>query len=246
MKDGKIIYLDGKVLVNDYSKNVENFVELKEYDYQDNLIEILGQENIVEKLENEKKELNNEINNNYKGIKANKSSQKSLIPMSIAMIMFCSLLGFISPSISLFGIKQAWLSMGIVGFISSAVINGLTFISLKQSLKFLKRWKNGYELQLAELEKELEKNKEVLNQLRNNKTKENEKEAMAKKTDDIHNIHLEKYRKIRRSLMVYREIGENENQLLEYYNKDILNEKLNACYEPDEIEKIKTYFKNKK
>lgn len=246
MKDGKIIYLDGKVLVNDYSKNVENFVELKEYDYQDNLIEILGQENIVEKLENEKKELNNEINNNYKGIKANKSSQKSLIPMSIAMIMFCSLLGFISPSISLFGIKQAWLSMGIVGFISSAVINGLTFISLKQSLKFLKRWKNGYELQLAELEKELEKNKDKLNKLKNNKSKKNEQQAMSKKTDDIHNIHLEKYKKIRRNLLIYRKIGENEKKFFEYYNNNILEEKLNDEYDHEEIEKIKTYFKNKK
>jgi len=69
---------------------------------------------------------------------------------------------------------------------------------------------------------------------------------MSKKTDDIHNIHLEKYKKIRRNLLIYRKIGENEKKFFEYYNNNILEEKLNDEYDHEEIEKIKTYFKNKK
>lgn len=250
MKDGKIIYLGGKVLVNDYTKDVKNFVELKEYDYQDNIIEVLEQENIVEELENKINELYDGICKNEEAIKDNKNAQKTSIGLWIGLPLFTALLGFIiSPNVtnvSLFGIKQLWLSMGVVGAFSATVINSFTFLGLKQSLKHLMRCKKGYELQLKETKKELEKNKEILNQLRNDKSKENEEQAMAKKTDDIHNIHLEKYRKIRRSLMVCREIGENENQFLEYYNNNILDEKLNDSYEPEEIEKMKTYFKSKK
>lgn len=250
MKDGKIIYLGGKVLVNDYSKDNKTPAELKEYEYQDNIIEVLEQENIVEELENKKNELYNSIIENANSIKANKSSQKSLIALWIGFPLFTALLGLIiSPNVTtatLFDIKQLWLSMGIVGAFSATFINSFAFLGLKQSLKHLMRCKKGYELQLKETKKELEKNKEILNQLRNNKSKENEKEAMSKKTDNIHNIHLEKYRKIRRLLMVCREIGENESQLLEHYNNNTLDEKLNDSYEKEEIEKIKTYFKSKK
>ena len=250
MKDGKIIYLGGKVLVNDYTKDVKNFVELKEYEYQDNIIEILSQENIVEELENKKIELDDNIIKNANSIKANKSSQKSLIALWICFPLFTSLLGLIiSPNVTastLFGIKQLWLSMGIVGVFSATFINSFAFLGLKQSLKSLIRWKKGYKLQLLEVEKELEKNKEILNQLRNDKSKENEEQAMSKKTDNIHNIHLEKYRKIRRSLLVCREIGENESKLLEYYNNNTIDEQLANSYDPEEIEKIKTYFRSKK
>lgn len=247
MKDGKIIYIGDKVLVNDYRQDSDNNIVLKEYDYQDNIIEILTQENIVEELENRKIELNNNIIKNAKSIKSNKSTQKTLIYLLFAMTIFTALLGAVtSPDISFFGIKQAWLSMGIFGFISAFVINGFAFLGLNQNLKFIKRWKKGYELELEELEKQLEKNIEKLNQLRNNKSKANEKAAMSRKTDDIHNIHLEKYRKIRRLLMVCREIGEKEKEFFEYYNNNTLDEKLANGYETDEIEKIKTYFKSKK
>ena len=37
--------------VNDFTKDSKNPVELKEYEYQDNIIEIIEQENIVEELE---------------------------------------------------------------------------------------------------------------------------------------------------------------------------------------------------
>lgn len=250
MKDGKIIYLSGKVLVNDYSKDNKTPAELKEYDYQDNIIEILEQENIVEELENRKKELNNNIYDNEESIKENISSQKTLFGLWIGLPLFMALLGFvISPNVSagtLFGIKQLWLSMGIVGGLAATFVNGFAFLALKQSLKLIKSWKKGSELELEELEKQLEKNNEILNQLRNDKTKENEEQAMAKKTDNINNIHLEKYRKIRRLLMAYREIGENEKELLEYYNNNVLDEKLQNSYDPEEIEEIKTYFKTKK
>lgn len=250
MKDGKIIYLSGKVLVNDYSKDTENFVELKEYEYQDNIIEILAQENIIEELENRKKELNNRINKNYEAIKDNKNAQKTAIALWIGVPIFCAILGTVlSPgltSVSLFGIKQAWLSMATFGFMVTTFVNGFSFIALKQNLKILKSWKKGYEFESMQLEKELENSKEILKQLRNNKSRENEQQAMTKKTDDIHNIHLDKYRKIRRNLLVWREIGENEKELIQYYNNNMLDEKLADSYEKEEIEAVKTYFKNKK
>jgi len=250
MKDGKIIYIDGKVLVNDYTKNSKNPIELKEYEYQDNIIELMEQENIVEELENEKIKLNDRIQSNHVAIKSYERAKKILTAIWIGMPLFAAFLGFLmsfnSSATPLFGIKQHWLSMGITGTIITSLVVSFPFSLFKSFFNDAKKYNNGYKLQLEELEKELEKNKDKLNKLKNNKSKKNEQQAMSKKTDDIHNIHLEKYKKIRRNLLIYRKIGENEKKFFEYYNNNILEEKLNDEYDHEEIEKIKTYFKNKK
>lgn len=251
MKDGKIIYIDGKVLVNDFTKDSKNPVELKEYEYQDNIIEIIEQENIVEELENEKNKLNNIILNNFTTINNHEYLKKFLTVIWIGMPLLSTFLGFIlsfNPSVikPMFEIKQPWLFMGIVGTLITSIVVSLPFFTSKKYLKEAKNENKGFKLQLEELEKELEKNKEILNQLRNNKSKENQQQAIERKKDNIHNIHLEKYRKIRRNLLLYREIGENENEFSQYYNNNILDEKLDDRYDAEEIEKIKTYFKSKK
>lgn len=252
MKEGKIFYMDdGKVIVGDYAKDSKNFAELKEYEYQDNIIELFEQENIVEELENEKKKLKKRILNNYATINIHEHLKKILTAIWIGMPLLSIFLGFLlsfNPSVMrpMFGIKQHWLSMGVVGTLITSIVVSLPFLASKNTLKLVVKENKGFELQLEELEKELEKNKEILNQLRNNKSKENQQQAIERKKENIHNIHLEKYRKIRSNLLLYREIGENENEFSEYYDKNILDEKLNDSYDPEEIEKIKTYFKSKK
>ena len=250
MKDGKIIYLDGKVLVNDFKKDSKNTVELKEYEYQDNIKEIIKQENIIEELENEKNKTNNKILNNYTTINTHEHAISWLKIMWVTIPLFAAFMGFLlsfGNSIQpLFGIKQHWLSLGILGtVITSAGLSG-PFALFKYILKTAYKDNNGNKLQLKELEKELVKNKKILNQLQNNKLKENEQEAMIKKTDDIHNIHLDEYRKIRNELLLYREIGENMDKFSKYYTEDTLEENLNEFYNSEEIEKIKTYFKSQK
>ena len=250
MKDGKIIYLGGKVLVNDYTKDAKNPTELKEYEYQDNIKELLKQENIVEELENEKDKINNKILKNYTAINIHEHAKNWLKIMWVTIPLFAAFMGFLlsfDSSIKLlFGIKQHWLSLGILGtVITSGVFSG-PLILFKSIIKNAHKENNGYQLELEELEKELIKNKEILNQLQNNKSRKNEQEAMSKRTDSIHHIHLDEYNKIKNELLFYREIGENKDKLLKYYSDGTLEQNLDEIYDPREIEKIKTYFKNKK
>jgi len=250
MKDGKIIYLDGKVLVNDFRKDSKNPVELKEYEYQDNIKEILKQENIIELLETEKNNINNKILNNYTTINTHEHAISLLKIMWVTIPLFAAFLGFLlsfgNTIQPIFGITQHWLSLGIVGtVITSAVLSG-PFVLLKSILKTAIKDNSGYKLELKELEKELVKNKETLKQLQNNKSKENEQQSMNKKTEDIHNIHLDEYRKIRNDLLIYRQIGENMDKFSKYYIEDTLDKNLNEFYDSEEIEKIKTYFKSQK
>ena len=117
---------------------------------------------------------------------------------------------------------------------------------IKHSINSMVKANNGYKLELNELNKELEKNNIYLKELKNNKTKKNLEASQERSKDDIHNIHLEEYRKIKEQLMLYYEIGENEHKFNHFYNKGILDEKLSEFYEPQELETIKTYFKKKK
>lgn len=241
MKDGKLIYIDGKVLVNDFKKDSKNPVELKEYEYQDNIKELLKQENIIEKLENEKTYINNRILNNYTTINKFTYANRILTVMWIFLPLFFSFLGCLMS----FDIQQL-LSLSIFSTIITTIGIIGPFNIFKNILKAATKSNNGYKLELEELEKELVKNKEILNKLQNNNSKENEQEAMNKKTEDIHNIHLEEYNKIRNELLFYREIGENNNKLLKFFNNGTLEENLNQIYDLNEIEKIKIYFKSKK
>lgn len=247
MKDGKIIYLDGKVLVNDFKKDSKNPVELKEYEYQDNIKELIKEENIVEELENLKNELSNKIIKRNNTINHYSSMKKMLLRIFVITAIIGSILlsGFAFANDS-FNLISSILRGSVAGTSIPLFVCGFLILSSYNEKRYASKEKTGFELQLEEIEKELVKNKEILNQLQNNKSKENEQEAMNKKTDNIHNIHLEEYRKIRHKLWIYRELGENEDKFLKYYKNGTLEENLDETYEPEEIEKIKTYFKSKK
>ena len=92
MKDGKIIYSDGKVIVNDITKDSKNPIELKEYDYQDNIEEILKTENIIEELKIEKENLKQKTNHNSDSIENLQKFKKMLINIIIIMAIIGSVL----------------------------------------------------------------------------------------------------------------------------------------------------------
>lgn len=192
-------------------------------------------------MENEKSRINNKILNNYTTINKFTYANKILTVMWIFLPLFFSFLGCLMS----FDIQQ-WLSLSIFSTIITTIGLSGPFIIFKRTLKVATKSNNGYKLELEELEKELVKNKEMLNQIKKNKLKENKQEAMNKKIESIHNIHLEEYNKIRNELLFYREIGENENKLLKFFNNGTLEENLSEIYDLNEIEKIKIYFKNKK
>ena len=247
MKDGEIIYLDGKVLVNDFKNNSKNPVELKEYEYQDNIKELIKIENIVEELENFKNKLSNKIIDRNNTINNYFSVKKFLLRIFIiTAIIGSSLFSVISYIDHGLNLITSILNGSIAGTSIPLFLCGFLTLSANKEKKYATEEKAGFELQLEELEKVLEKNKEILNQLKSDKSKENEIQAMNKKIDDIRGIHLDDYRKIRDELMFYRELGENENKFSKYYNEGTLEYNLEEIYEPEEIEKIKTYFKSKK
>ena len=246
MKDGKIIYRDGKVLVIDYIKNNEPAIEIEEYEYQDNITEVIKQENIIEELEILKKEIQNKIIERSNTTNYYSRMKKLLIKITIMLSIFCSIVFGYTAFIGggRFNLINSILFGTIAGTALPSALCGYFISSSNRYSKKALKEKQGYELELEKLEKELTKNKNKLKEIRDIKIKELQDDFKNKKYTD--NIHLEEYRKIRNQLMLYYEIGENENEFSNYYNKGILEEKLNKYYETDQIETIKTYFKGQK
>lgn len=243
MKDGRIIYYDEKVIVTDYGKTIKS----EDREYQDNIKEIIETENILEELFKEKCNLTKKINDNNLEIQYKKEINKVLTYTLFLAPIFSAIVGsLIDKSLLIEEGLKVWQFLGMSGIILS-VASFAPFINMfKKIIKIKIKENNGYNLEINEIEKELDKNKELLHQLNLDKSKENYEENLKKQHEDIHNIHLEKYKKIKDLLMLYYEIGENEKEFQKYYDKGMLDSKLEEAYESEEIDTIKTYFKTKK
>jgi len=237
MKDGNIIYTDGKVFIDNYNLK-EGTLEVQEREYQDNIKEIIKTENFIEELENLKIQIENDINENIGLIESFNGGKKTYIKMWIGATIFAGILSLVfSPNM----IITSTLAMSLL----STSFFGFFYYLDKQRVKFAKKEIKCFQLQLEELEIELNNNNLLLKELENNKTKTNQKESEEKKYDNINNIHREKCKQIKKQLYLYRHIIFNEKEFLKYYNEDKLDDKLKEEYEPEEIVTIKKYFKSK-
>lgn len=237
MKDGNIIYTDGKVFIDNYDLK-EGTLEVQQREYQDNIKEIIKIENLIEELQDSKIKLENDINVNTELIESFNDGKKSYIKLWIVATIFAGILSLVfSPNM----IITSTLAMSLL----STSFFGFFYYLDKQKVKFIKKENKCFQLQLEELETELNNNNMLLKELENNKTQKNQKEAEEKKYDNINNIHREKYKQIKKQLYLYKHIIFNEKEFLKYYNEDKLDDKLKEEYEPEEIATIKKYFKSK-
>lgn len=240
MKNGDILYLNGKVLVSDCKGDT---IKLEEYEYQDNIKEIVKTENIIEELETEKIELSKKLLDNYNNLTIDKKNFKQLVIVNtIISVILSVLLGVCvyTAGWSIFHI----IASAIAGLAAPNAFYGYFIYKLNEEIKKLEKDTRGFELSLNELKKEIANNKSLLNELINNKTKLNQTMAETKKHDNMYNLHIEKLNKIKEKLLLYYEIGKNEKIFEEYVNKGNL-EKETIGYTSDELEEIKVYFKNK-
>ena len=220
------IYSNGEVIVTDIQ---DGYVDLKKYEYQDNIEEIFVVENMLEELEKNKVQIKSEIKMYDTHIY--KDLFKTFATMGGGSELFALLI--VSDSFKLL------VSIFLILSFGSALI--LT----KQGEKNSKKTANGYKLKLEYLEQLEEKNKKLLEKLKQNKTKNNiQKLENDKDTKTI--TYKQKLESIRDDLKIYQSIAMNENKYEKYYNKDALDSKLKNEFTEEEIIKVKQYFKNKK
>ena len=175
MKDGIIKYKNNKVLVNDFTDL--NFAgEEIEYDYQDNIKDILLKENIIEELEILKENINTKIAFRKRSILNIKQMKKTFTIISIILGILC-ISGITLGSVSLgYGVVKSILIGALasgftVGLSSYFILSGYNSLEIRDNHEI-----KGYELEKEQLENELNKNKNTLDQLRNKKEKKFQKQ----------------------------------------------------------------------
>ena len=233
-------YYDGIAIVKDDKDNQ------KPVEYTDKLDDILVQENLIETIENDIKCLEKE-KRKYKIVKP-----KTFIPpFSIACILSIMFL----PAFMYYYFGDTSIYIREVNTIFGAIKSssfyqlGLTLGALPISLcidalsiydhkHFLKREK-GIDQGLEFSRKQLEKEKEKLNELiqKQEKVKREENFALEKIND------VEKLREFKNMLYLYYNIGKNYEKYSKYYQQGILEEKLKKKYPPEEIEFSKEILK---
>ena len=217
-------YSNGKIIVN--SENGKNSSKK----YTDNIKEILEKENLIEHLEKEKRNI---INILYK-LKTRKSDNFFLIPIVFMLLM--SIFIFLSPIKFKLGVLAIYLS-------TSA---GITTAIFTVYLKWLKKYKNGLKNKFNFLDKKLKIEEENLLQLKNDKSKDNEKNM--KDYEFIKLNDKKDIREIDRQSNLYFDMGRHEKRLAKYYNLGMLKEKLQEMFEiynENDINLVKNYLEEK-
>lgn len=223
------VYLNDKIVVTEEKENRINF---KIYEYSDNIEDILVVENILESLNKEKIHINKLINEENNFIHPKLNTLLKLVGFST--LIFCI---FVT------------IPFGIIETILVSFFIILSQILLKCCVnsndKYTKNKINGFKLELDKIIETEEKYKKLLNELNNNKTKSDIKNIEEMKKDKKI-MYKQKLEEIKILLLMFREIGFNENLFEKYYKKGILDNKLNKTYTENEIQIVKQYFKDKK
>ena len=218
------LYVNGKIIISD--ENGEQTTKT----YIDNIKEILEKENLIEHLEKEKRNI---INILYK-LKTRKSDNFFLIPIVFMLLM--SIFIFLSPIKFNLGVLAIYL----------ATSAGITTAIFTVYLKWLKKYKNGLKNKFNFLDKKLKIEEENLLQLKNDKSKDNEKNM--KDYEFIKLNDKKDIREIDRQSNLYFDMGRHEKRLAKYYNLGMLKEKLQEMFEiynENDINLVKNYLEEK-
>lgn len=240
--NNEYVYKDGKALIIDENDNQ------KTVDYYDNLDEVLIQEDLIEKMEEEIKKLEKE-NSNYK--KGSKFSRKFWVWYPFLLFTFAPLIMF--PLLSKFFVVKGMIDTSLFGTISRGTLLGLigtplfaipgSLLTLATYLneKKLEKEQKGKEMQLEYLKINLVKQKETLEELKADKTNSKEKEDFyISKVDNIETL-----KKLRNFLSFYYNLGYNEEKYFRYYQKGKLDSYLGKFVNDVGIQFANQHFEEK-
>lgn len=234
-----IIYKDEDALILDENDNQDMVSNT------DNLLEILETENFIELLENTIKEYEENFKSEEK-----ESKIYFLAPIVIAISV--ATFGVLGTS-KYFGLDNALVDtifgeMTMTNFLLRTMVPGFSFMGGLLSLieynshKSFKKNRNGERAKAEAAKVELEGQKEKLDKLKKDKTlsPENSKSFVKKDIDN------EKIKQITSNFLdFYYTVGYNEEKYLRYYEKGILDEKLERHFSDDAIDCIKEYLEDK-
>lgn len=220
-------YKNGKIHVTDFSDGEEHEFT---YNYQDNIETILITENIIEKLNHLKEEINNEILANNKKIKT--LNEFLRIGVGFAVLLYCIaiILCFLAPNII----------TALSPFVAISLVTGpLAYIFYKYNES--KRIEEGKKIELKEIEKKIESNKKYLKKLKREKQKDNEKEMEEK----VYCVKYEdKIKELKDYFKICYYIGYFKKQYQKHYNEGNIKENLEDIFSEDELRLIKKYISN--
>ena len=235
-------YIDGKVIVSDeYGNKIQA-------EYYDNLDKVLIQENVIETIDNRIKELQKE-KDSYDIKKVNKRYRPIYMYICTAAAFICPLIIWpltgTNPYLVNEITKLGEINQGLLWAMYSAGIAlplGATctwaeYTAHKAAIKNLK----GINSELEFLKLQLEKEKNYLNNLKNDKCREKENtEFRSEKVND-----LDELRDLRNCMSLYYNLGSNDKKYYKYYTQGKLDKKLQKEYDVISIEKAKKYFEEK-
>lgn len=235
-------YIDGKVIISD-----ENDKKTQR-EYCDNLDEVLVQENLIETMDEKIQELERE-SESYK-----KYNRKHYIPFIFPMTALMSTIGsplltnwltesnlFATSIDTIFGpMNQAMavsISMSICMMPIGAAIELLTYNEHKSSIKTEK----GINSELVFLKQRIEEEREELERLKQDKSRDNEStEFRTIKVDDLPQLKI-----LRDNLNFYFDLGYNGEKYYQYYQQGKLDKKLQKYYNDTGIQMAKEYIQEK-
>ena len=223
------IYDNGRVtIIDDKGKKRDD-------EYYDNLDEVLIKENVIERMEKQIDELKIKKQQYEKG-KTNKLF--CLLPLlggivlsligpllSVAMLSGQSVISLASDAVYIDFILSI---TGVVlpfGLFLGAVISTLEYLQYRQGMKKVK----GIDSQIDYLQEQSKNEREQLNLLQDNKSKEKDDA----KTGIVKVIDFEELRQLKRMLEQYYELGYNMNKYARYYMHGELENKLPSNIDTD-------------
>lgn len=214
-----LIYKDGKALIISDGKNI------KEIDYYDNLNEVLKKENLIEKLDIQIFELEQDIFE-YEEKKYTKKDMLNVIlsdvvALLLVYVMFENVfdLGKVVNT-TIFGDVNIFTLITIVGTPVVGLVGAAMIVPIVIKNKELNSIINGKKTTIKYLKKELEKAKDIILELRKDKTcSKNNKEMSVLSIKDDENIE-----EIKRNMNIYYNLG--------YYQKKNEKKKSDStiCY----------------
>lgn len=234
-------YIDGKAIIKDENGNQ------RPIEYYDNLDEVLVQENIIETMENRITYLEKE-SKEYQ-----KYNKKHYFPITFLMCAIMTTIG-VPALFYLFGHTMVLNTINtIFGPINEALVYssifsalflplaGLMELSMYRQHKDNLKKEKGINSELEYLKKQIVEEKEYLIELKEEKTKSEEKQDFrVVKVDD-----LERLKAVKSWLHLYYDLGYNGEKYYGYYQKGKLDTKLGKHYNENGIENAKKYLEEK-
>ena len=234
-------YIDGKVIISDENGNHT------QTEYYDNLDKVLVQQNVIEEMENEIQELTRE---SKKYPEAKKRYKPLFLYAALGTVLifpnlfwaFTGVNPYLSSMDTVFGTVNQALFYTLTGALFCSLPLGSLF-TLADYSYFKERAKRGKGLnsELEFLQLQIEKEKETLVGLQEEKTRDRENtEFRSIQINDKQQLEA-----LRNYLELYYVLGYDEKKLNKLYQQGRLDEKLQKYYGESEIELAKKHFEEK-